>query len=464
MKTFKKPWSGRFKKSTDKLVEEFTASINFDYRLFSYDIKVSIAHAKMLEIVGLLNLKESKLIINGLKNIEKDINNEKINWFIKLEDVHMNIEANLINKIGNIGKKLHTGRSRNDQISTDIRLYLREKIDKIKLKITNLRKILINLAISESDTIMPGFTHLQIAQPITFGHHVLAWHEMISRDHLRILECRKRINILPLGSAALAGTTYPINRNIIKDLLGFDHITENSLDAVSDRDFAIEFTSFSSILLMHLSRMCEELILWTSLHFDFIELPDCVCTGSSIMPQKKNPDIPELIRGKTGRIYGNLLNLLVLMKSQPLAYNKDNQEDKEPLFDTTETVINCIDNFINIIKYLKIKPQKMYLSALCNYSTATDFADYLVKCGVPFRDAHSIVGKVVYYGIKNKKNFNEIYIEKLREFYNKINEEILEVLTLEGSINTRNHIGGTAPNQVRSAALRAKKYLKFLLG
>ncbi|CAA3709461.1 argininosuccinate lyase [Candidatus Portiera aleyrodidarum] len=464
MKNFKKPWSGRFKKSTDKLVEKFTASINFDYRLYSHDIKVSIAHAKMLEIVGLLTLKESKLIINGLKNIEKDINNEKINWFIKLEDIHMNIEVNLINKIGNIGKKLHTGRSRNDQISTDIRLYLREKIDKIKLKLTKLRKILINLAISESDTIMPGYTHLQIAQPITFGHHVLAWHEMISRDHLRILECRKRINILPLGSAALAGTTYPINRNIIKDLLGFDHITENSLDAVSDRDFAIEFTSFSSILLMHLSRMCEELILWTSLHFDFIELPDCLCTGSSIMPQKKNPDIPELIRGKTGRIYGNLLNLLVLMKSQPLAYNKDNQEDKEPLFDTTETVINCIDNFINIIKYLKIKPQKMYLSALGNYSTATDFADYLVKRGVPFRDAHSIVGKVVYYGIINKKNFNEIYIEKLREFYNKIDEEILEVLTLEGSINTRNHIGGTAPNQVRSAALRAKKYLKILLG
>ncbi|CAA3704429.1 Argininosuccinate lyase [Candidatus Portiera aleyrodidarum] len=548
MKNFnnlKKPWSGQLKKSTDtktKLVKNFSISrdldlnfdfdFDFDFRLrlclclYLHDIKVSIAYTKMLEIVGILNFKESKLMIKGLKKIEKDKNNKKINWFINFEDIHLNIETNLINKIGNIGKKLYNSRSRNNQISIAIRLYLRYKIDKIKLKITKLRKILINLAISESDTIMPGFTNVQIAQPITtFGHHILAWHDMILRDHLRILECRKRINVLPLAlkkkvgqkikiveaeAAVFIGTTYSINHEIIKDLLGFDHITDNSLDAdaISDRDFAIEFTSFSSILLMHLSRMCEKLMLWTSLHFDFIELPDYLCTGlvsglpkvlglvkvsgsgsgsgscscsysstSSIMPQKKIfNNIPEYIKVKTGRIFGNLLNLLMSMKSQPLlalAYNKDNKDedynDKEPLFDTAKTVINCIEYFLKSLKSLIIKPQKMYLSALCNYSTATEFADYLVKRGVPLRDAHSIVGhEVYYYGLKNKNknNFFSKYIEKLRQFSSKIkiDEEILEVFTLEGSVNARNHIGDTSPNQVRSAALRAKKYLKRLIG
>lgn len=479
MNTLKKKttWSRRLNKNTDSIIFD-----KFDFRLYWHDIKFYIAHAKMLEIVGLLKIKESKIIINELKNIEKDINKIKRNWFIKKEDAHMNIEALFIKKIESIEKKLHIGKACSNVFYTAIRLYLREKLDKIKLKITKLRTNLIKLAISESDTIMPGFAQFKIAQhPITFGHHVLAWHEMIYRDHLRLLECRQRINTFPLGlgsAALITGTTNLTSKYaIIKDLLGFDHITENYLDAVSDRDFALEFTSFSSILLMHLSRMCKEILLWTNLHFDFIEIPDYLylCTGSSLLlSQPQHPYIPDLIRCKTGRIYGNLLNVFVLMTSQPLfTYKKDIQEEKEILFDTTETVINCIESFINFIKALKIKPQKMYLSALCNYSTATGtgFYEYLVKkkCNVHLNDDHylalSMVSKVVFYGNTNNKKINklkEIYMENLRQvqFYNKIDKAFLDILTLEGFVNTQSHIGGTSPNQVRSAALRATKYLK----
>lgn len=335
-------WGGRFSEPTDAFVARFTASVNFDQRLAPQDIQGSIAHATMLARVGVLTDDERDAIINGLNEIQGEIERGEFNWSVPLEDVHMNIEARLTEKIGITGKKLHTGRSRNDQVATDIRLFMRDEIDVIEVELKRLREGMIELADREAETIMPGFTHLQTAQPVTFGHHILAWQEMLARDHERLLDCRKRVNVMPLGAAALAGTTYPIDRHVAAELLGFDRPTENSLDAVSDRDFAIEFTSFASILLMHLSRMSEELVLWTSAQFNFIDLPDRFCTGSSIMPQKKNPDVPELVRGKTGRVYGHLMSLLTLMKSQPLAYNKDNQEDKEPLFDAVDTVRDCL--------------------------------------------------------------------------------------------------------------------------
>ena len=448
-------WGGRFNEPVDAFVARFTASVNFDRRLFRHDIQGSIAHASMLCEVGVLTDIELEAIIGGLEAIASEIESGEFAWSIALEDVHMNIEAALTARIGDIGKKLHTGRSRNDQVATDIRLWLRDEIDAIGLLLSALQTGMIELASIESDTIMPGFTHLQTAQPVTFGHHLLAWNEMLERDFGRLQDCRKRLNHCPLGAAALAGTTYPIDRNHTSTSLNFDKPTENSLDSVSDRDFAIEFCAFASILLTHMSRMSEELILWTSAQFQFIDLPDRFCTGSSIMPQKKNPDVPELVRGKTGRVNGHLVSLLTLMKSQPLAYNKDNQEDKEPLFDTVDTVRDCLRAFADMIPAIEANKTTMYEAAKRGFSTATDLADYLVGTGIPFRDAHEIVGKAVAYGIAEQKDLSDMSLEELVQFSDQIKNDVFLVLTLEGSVAARDHIGGTAPVQVKAAAARA---------
>ncbi|GAB3341632.1 MULTISPECIES: argininosuccinate lyase [Chromohalobacter] len=460
--TTNQSWGGRFSEPTDAFVARFTASVDFDRRLYHHDIRGSIAHATMLERVGVLTSDEREAIVQGLGEVEREIEAEQFPWSVELEDVHMNIEARLTEKIGITGKKLHTGRSRNDQIATDIRLYLRDEIDVVAAEIARLREGLIELATREADTVMPGFTHLQTAQPVTFGHHLLAWQEMLTRDHERLLDCRKRVNVMPLGAAALAGTTYPIDRHVTAELLGFERPAENSLDAVSDRDFAIEFGAFASTLLMHLSRMSEELVLWTSAQFDFIDLPDRFCTGSSIMPQKKNPDVPELVRGKTGRVYGHLMGLLTLMKSQPLAYNKDNQEDKEPLFDTLDTVQGCLKAFADMVPAIEAKTDNMFEAARKGFSTATDLADYLVRAGVAFRDAHEIVGQAVALGLREQKDLSEMSLDELRQFSDAIQADVFEVLTLEGSVAARNHIGGTAPDQVRAAAQRARDALATL--
>ena len=452
-------WGGRFNEPTDAFVARFTASVEFDQRMYLQDIRGSIAHAKMLTKAGVLSEEERDDIIRGLGEIRVEIERGEFEWSIELEDVHMNIEAALTKKIGITGKKLHTGRSRNDQVATDIRLYLRDEIDLILSEITRLQQGLLEIAEREADTIMPGFTHLQTAQPVTFGHHLLAWFEMLTRDYGRFEDCRERANIMPLGAAALAGTTYPIQRDYTCELLEFSAPAENSLDAVSDRDFAIEFCSASSILLMHLTRMSEELVLWTSAQFDFINLPDRFCTGSSIMPQKKNPDVPELVRGKSGRVYGHLMSLLTLMKSQPLAYNKDNQEDKEPLFDAIDTVKGCLRAFADMVPALESKKESMREAALRGFSTATDLADYLVRKGMPFRDAHEVVGKSVAYGIEQNKDLGEMTLEELVQFSDTIEQDVFEVLTLEGSVAARDHIGGTAPDQVRAAVKRGQEKL-----
>jgi argininosuccinate lyase len=459
-KTESTMWGGRFSEPTDAFVERFTASIQFDYRLFEHDINGSLAHATMLNKAGVLSEKELNDIRTGLEEIRQDARQGKIDWSIKLEDVHMNIESRLTDKIGMAGKKLHTGRSRNDQVATDIRLYVRDEIDHIAAELGRLQQGIIGLAKTHASTIMPGFTHLQTAQPVTFGHHLLAWNEMLERDYSRLQDCKKRLNQSPLGAAALAGTTYPIDRYLTASLLGFDKPTENSLDSVSDRDFAIEFASFASILLMHMSRFSEELILWTSSQFNFIDLPDRFCTGSSIMPQKKNPDVPELVRGKSGRVFGHLMGLLVLMKSQPLAYNKDNQEDKEPLFDTIDTVKDCLKAFADMVPAIKPKQANMYESARRGFSTATDLADYLVRKGMPFRDAHEVVGKSVAYGVETNKALSDMSLAELQVFSATIGQDVFEVLTLEGSVAARNHIGGTAPQQVLAAADRAEALVK----
>ncbi len=449
-----KPWGGRFNEPTDAFVEQFTASVNFDQRLYHHDIQGSIAHATMLAKVGVLTDAEKEQIITGLEEVRSEIEAGEFKWSVTLEDVHMNIEARLTDKIGITGKKLHTGRSRNDQVATDIRLYLRDEIDVIAEEITRLQEGMATLAKREANTIMPGFTHLQTAQPVTFGHHILAWNEMLQRDYERLLDCRKRVNIMPLGAAALAGTTYPIDRAITAELLGFDRPSENSLDSVSDRDFAIEFCAFASLLMTHLSRCSEELILWASAQFDFIDLPDRFCTGSSIMPQKKNPDVPELVRGKTGRVTGHLISLLTLMKSQPLAYNKDNQEDKEPLFDVLDTLKGCLKAYADMVPAIEVKAENMREAARRGFSTATDLADYLVVNGVPFRDAHEIVGKAVAYGVETAKDLSEMSLEELQKFGPQIKDDVFDVLTLEGSVNARDHLGGTAPAQVLAAADR----------
>ena len=455
-----KPWAGRFTEPTDAFVEAFTASVGFDQRLFRHDIAGSKAHAQMLAHVGVLSEDECQQILNGLDQVLAEIESGQFQWSVSLEDVHMNLEARLTALIGDAGKKLHTGRSRNDQVATDIRLYLRDEIDAIQTELKRLQIALIELAEREHDAIMPGFTHLQVAQPVTFGHHMLAWFEMLVRDAQRLADCRARVNVMPLGAAALAGTSYPIDREYTAKLLGFDGIAENSLDAVSDRDFAIEFCAAASLLMTHLSRFSEELILWASAQFDFVDIPDSFCTGSSIMPQKKNPDVPELVRGKTGRVNGHLISLLTLMKGQPLAYNKDNQEDKEPLFDVIDTLRGSLKVYADMMATLQIKRDNMEQAALQGFSTATDLADYLVRKGVPFRDAHEVVGKAVRLGVDCGRDLAEMGLDELQQFSSAISEDVFEVLTLQGSVSARNHIGGTAPTQVKAAAARARNRLK----
>ena len=453
-------WGGRFNEPTDEFVKIFGASIAFDKILALYDIQGSIAHATMLSEIDVLSSSELNEILEGLTKIKDEIVNDQFNWSIDLEDVHMNIESRLIEICGESGKKIHTGRSRNDQVATDIRLYLRDQVLLINNELERLLTALLDLAEQEKATIMPGFTHLQAAQPVSFGHHLLAYFEMFKRDRERLYDGFKRINTMPLGSAALAGTSYPINRDRTAELLGFERISLNSIDAVSDRDFAIEFVSSASLIMMHLSRFSEEIILWSSSQFDFISLPDSFSTGSSIMPQKKNPDVPELVRGKTGRVTGNLISLLTLMKSQPLAYNKDNQEDKEPLFDSVDTIFNCLHVFADMVPMIKSNKDNMYQSALKGFTTATDLADYLVKKGLAFRDAHDIVGKAVSYGIKENKDLNEFSLDELKNFNKLIEKDVFDVISLEGSINARDHLGGTSIKQISKAIKAGRKLIK----
>jgi len=451
-----KPWGGRFSEPTDAFVERFTASVGFDKRLYAADIRGSIAHATMLAKVGILTEAECKQIVDGLNAIKADIEAGKFEWSVKLEDVHMNIESRLTDRIGPTGKKLHTGRSRNDQVATDIRLHVRDEIDEVCLLIRALQQGILGLAEQEADTIMPGFTHLQTAQPVSFGHHLMAWFEMLQRDYTRMQDCRARMNQCPLGAAALAGTTFPIDREMTAELLGFAKPTENSLDSVSDRDFAIELCAAASLVMTHLSRFSEELVLWTSSQFDFIDMPDRFCTGSSIMPQKKNPDVPELVRGKSGRVTGHLVGLLMLMKGQPLAYNKDNQEDKEPLFDTLDTIKDCLKAYADMVPAIKPKRDNMRNAALKGYATATDLADYLVNKGIAFRDAHEVVGKSVAFGIAQGRDLSALTLDELQQFSKVIGQDVFAVLSLEGSVNARRHTGGTAPAQVRAAIARAR--------
>lgn len=455
-----KKWSGRFNEPVSELVKQYTASIDFDKCLAKYDIQGSLAHAQMLQQVGILSSEDLSAIQAGMNEILQEIAENKINWSVDLEDVHMNVEHLLTQKIGDAGKRLHTGRSRNDQVATDIRLWLREAIDFIVDLIKDLQTALLNLADEHADVVMPGFTHMQVAQPISFGHHMLAYVEMLGRDSERMQDCRHRVNRMPLGAAALAGTTFPIKREVTAKLLGFESICQNSLDAVSDRDFAIEFTAASSILMMHLSRLSEELIYWISPRFAFIDIADRFCTGSSIMPQKKNPDVPELVRGKTGRIVGHLMGLITLMKSQPLAYNKDNQEDKEPLFDTVKTVIDTLRIYADMMRGVTVKPENMRAAVMQGFATATDLADYLVKKGLPFRDSHEVVAKAVRMAEEQGQDLSDLPLDVLQSFSKLITEDVYHVLTPEGSLNARNHIGGTAPKQVRAQVERWRNILQ----
>jgi argininosuccinate lyase len=454
-----KPWSGRFTQPTDAFVEAFTASVGFDRRLYRHDIRGSIAHAEMLAQVGVLTDRERDAIVKGLKEIEAEIDAGQFHWSVELEDVHMNIESRLTARIGETGKKLHTGRSRNDQVATDVRLYLRDAIDGLQAQLARLQEACLTVAEREAATPMPGFTHLQVAQPVTFGHHMLAWFEMLARDAERLRDCRARVNVLPLGAAALAGTSYPIDRAFVAKRLGFERIAENSLDAVSDRDFAIEFAAAAAILMMHLSRFSEELVLWSSPMFGFIDLPDAFCTGSSIMPQKKNPDVPELVRGKSARVFGDVMALLTLMKAQPLAYNKDNQEDKEPLFDVLDTVGACLRAYAEMLPAIEVRRDNLARAVRAGFATATDLADYLVRQGTAFRDAHEIVGRAVRLAIDSGRDLAEITLEEFRELSPRIGEDVYSFLGIEGSLNARNHLGGTAPAQVRAAITRARQRL-----
>ena len=453
-------WGGRFQESTDAFVAAFTASVGFDQRLAQEDIAGSRAHAAMLVKQGVLSEADGEAIARGLDAIADEIARGEFVWDTALEDVHMNIEKRLTDRIGDAGKRLHTGRSRNDQVATDIRLYARAAIERILGEIRRLQTAIVTLAEGEAETIMPGFTHLQVAQPVTFGHHLMAWYEMLARDAGRFRDCRERLNQSPLGAAALAGTTYPIDRHMTASALGFAAPCANSLDAVSDRDFAIECCAAAATLMMHLSRIAEELIIWNSAAYRFIDLPDRFCTGSSIMPQKKNPDVPELVRGKTGRVYGHLVALLTLMKSQPLAYNKDNQEDKEPLFDTIDTVLACLRAFADMIPAIEANREAMYRAAGAGYSTATDLADYLVRRGVAFRDAHEIVGRAVHLAIERHTTLDALPLADLQTLSPAIAADVYESLTLEGSINARNHFGGTAPAQVKARIKQAQEKLQ----
>ena len=449
-----KTWSGRFNEPVSELVKKYTGSIDFDKRLAKWDIDGSLAHAEMLKRVGVLSEQDLAAIQQGMAEIIEDIKSGNLEWSLDLEDVHMNIERRLTDKIGDAGKRLHTGRSRNDQVATDIRLWLRDEITVIQDLIQGLQASLLDLAEQNVDVVMPGFTHLQVAQPVSFGHHMLAYVEMLGRDFERMVDCRKRVNRMPLGAAALAGTTYPIDRSITAELLGFEQICQNSLDAVSDRDFAIEFTAAASLVMVHLSRLSEELILWMSPRVGFIDIADRFCTGSSIMPQKKNPDVPELVRGKTGRVVGHLMGMIVLMKSQPLAYNKDNQEDKEPLFDTVDTLVDTLRIYADMMRGVTVKADNMRAAVMQGFAMATDLADYLVKKGMPFRDSHEVVARAVRFADDKGVDLSELAFADLAQFSDLIAEDVFEHLTPEGALNARDHIGGTAPAQVRAQIAR----------
>ncbi len=454
-----KLWGGRFSQPTHILMEQFSQSVSFDHRLYKQDIAGSIAHARMLSRNGVISETEFNDIECGLNEILAEIERGDFQWSESMEDVHMNIEFALTQKIGEAGKKLHTGRSRNDQVATDVRLYLREELDVVGALLTLVQKALVELAAQHTDTIMPGFTHMQSAQPVTFGHHVLAWNEMFQRDYERLQDCRKRVNISPLGCAALAGTSYPVDREMTAKELEFDTVALNSLDAVSDRDFVIEFNAAGALVMMHLSRIAEELVLWSSPAFDFVDLGDQFCTGSSIMPQKKNPDVAEITRGKSGRVTGNLMSLLMIMKGQPLTYNRDNQEDKEPLFDTIDTMQLTLQIFAAMVPTIGVKTDNMLSAAAAGYSTATDLADYLVRKQIPFRDAHEIVGNVVAYAVEKRIDLPAVGLDQLKIFSAAIEEDVFRVLELQGSVESRNHIGGTAPDRVREAVDNARKLL-----
>lgn len=455
----KQAWSGRFNEPVAELVKRYTASVDFDKRLALFDIQGSLAHAQMLASCAIISMQDLKDIQRGMAQIENEVLCGDFEWRLDLEDVHLNIEKRLTALVGDAGKRLHTGRSRNDQVATDVRLYLRHAIDELIILVRALQTALLDLAQHHTHTIMPGFTHLQVAQPVSFAHHLLAYFEMLKRDAERLADCRKRVNRLPLGAAALAGTSYPIKREYVAELLGFDGVCENSLDAVSDRDFAIEFSAAGALIMTHLSRLSEELILWMSPRFGFIDIADRFCTGSSIMPQKKNPDVPELVRGKTGRVNGNLVALLTLMKGQPLAYNKDNQEDKEPLFDTVNTLTQTLRIYADMMGGITVKPDAMRRAALQGYATATDLADYLVKKGLPFRDAHEAVALAVRFAVEHGRDLSELKLEELQQFSDLVSDDIYAALTLEGSLAARDHTGGTAPQQVAAAITRARKSL-----
>ena len=454
-----KTWSGRFNEPVSELVKKYTGSIDFDKRLATWDVQGSLAHAQMLQQAGVLSTEDLAAIRQGMAEIIAEIEAGKIEWSLDLEDVHMNIERRLTDKIGDAGKRLHTGRSRNDQVATDIRLWLRDQITDIQGLLQSLQTALVDLADQHAEVVMPGFTHLQVAQPVSFGHHMLAYVEMLGRDVERMADCRKRVNRMPLGAAALAGTTYPIQRETTAELLGFEQICQNSLDAVSDRDFAIEFTAAASLVMVHLSRLSEELILWMSPRFGFIDIADRFCTGSSIMPQKKNPDVPELVRGKSGRVIGHLTALIMLMKSQPLAYNKDNQEDKEPLFDTVDTLIDTLRIYADMMRGVTVKPENMRAAVMQGFATATDLADYLVKKGMPFRDSHEVVALAVRHADEACVDLSELPLAVLQGFSDLVADDVYEVLTPEGSLNARNHLGGTAPAQVRLQVQRWRALL-----
>lgn len=457
-----KLWGGRFQKNTDKKVDDFNSSIRFDQRMYAQDIKGSIAHSKMLAKQGIISKEDGEKIAAGLKDILCDIENSKVEFLIDAEDIHMNIEKLLTDKIGESGKRLHTGRSRNDQVALDLRMYILDEMSEISDMLKHLMSVLISLAEQHTETVMPGYTHLQKAQPITFAHHVMAYFEMIKRDYDRLCDCRKRTDVMPLGSGALAGTTYPLDREFVAAELGFSAVTQNSLDGVSDRDFAIEFSGCLSILMMHLSRFCEELILWSSHEFSFVEMDDAFSTGSSIMPQKKNPDVAELIRGKTGRVYGDLMGLLTTMKGIPLAYNKDMQEDKEPVFDAIDTVKMCLPVFCDMISTMTVKKDNMLKGAKGGFTNATDAADYLVKKGMPFRDAHAVCGKLVFYAISKDKSLDELTIDEFKEFSDIIEEDIYDAISMQTCVNGRTVIGGPAKATVENAISAAKDFVNSL--
>jgi len=453
-------WSGRFAEPVAERVKRYTSSVAFDKRLASHDIRASLAHASMLHAAGMIAAADLRAIRKGFAIIQREIDGGRFAWSVDAEDVHMNIERRLTLLVGDAGKRLHTARSRNDQVATDVRLWLRDEIDSIADLLSRLQAALLDVGERHAGTIMPGFTHLQVAQPVTFGHHLHAYFEMFERDRQRLAGCRRRVNVLPLGAAALAGTTFPIDRERVARDLGFESIARNSLDAVSDRDFAIEFCAFAALVMVHLSRLCEELVLWMSPRLGFISLPDRFCTGSSIMPQKKNPDVPELARGKSARVIGHLMALLVLMKSQPLAYNKDNQEDKEPLFDTVDTIKDTLAIFADLVPGIVPHPDAMRRAASEGHSTATDLADYLVKKGLAFRDAHEAVARAVRFAEAEGRDLSALTPAELRRFSSRIGADIGRALTLEASVAARRHPGGTAPAQVRAAIRHARKLLR----